>query len=394
MIPQFDDTPEEDGRGSNTALAKYNTPSLLSLNLDWLTVSVDEELPEHILSYLSALAADCCRDVPAIETHLSYRGADLLLSRTALGELVLKNDYLRLCVSSPYDRQMGMPAVQVALYSPCFWSAGTVSALAELQAWCDDLWAFHALPLRPSRVDVSLDLKNAPMPSVSEYSAFVNAFVRRSKVHRNIGNDQAIETIYLGSAKAAVKLRIYNKSLEMRKHGKDYYVPMWSENGYVEGDVVTRYEWQLGSGFLREWLGSDGSRVQTLSDLRSMLPAIFKYLTRSWVRHTVPSETDTNRNRWETSAFWQVVQRASWSLLVVPVEATRQGERKLQLERLKAQMFGCLKSVLALVPSGDQYDVSEIMQGLYRMMADYERDRQEPFQLAVWRRKMELAKVA
>lgn len=383
------------GRVSNTALSSPNTASLLSLNLDWLTVSIDEELPAHKLQYLCLMAQDLSRDVPAIETDLSYRGDCLLLSRTPLGELVLKNDYLRLCLSSPHDRSMGMPAAQVTIYSPCFWSNGPVVALSELQAWCDDLYEFHALPLRSSRVDVCLDLKDSLMPSVSEYAAFVRSFVRKSRVARNISNAENVETIYLGSAKAAVKLRIYNKSLEMVKHGKTYYEGFWSQSGYAVGDLVTRYEWQLGSGFLREWKGADGSRIQTLDDLRRMLPAIFQYLTHTWVRHTVPSETDKDHSeRWPTSDLWQTVQAATWSLSIEALPATRQGERKVQLDKLKAQLFGVLKSVLALIPSGYEYDHSEIMNGLYRMMVDYEKDKQEPFQLAVWRRKMELAKVA
>lgn len=387
--------PSPDGRVSNTALASPITVSLLSLNLDWLTVSIDEQLPAHMLEYLTLLAADCSRDVPAIETSLEYRGDVLLLSRTQLGEIVLKNDYLRLCLSSDYDRQMGMPAAQITLYSPCFWSQGIGAAFSELQQWADDLYSFHLLPLRASRVDVCVDLKNAPMPSVSGYSEFVRSFVRKSRVSRNIANDTAVETIYLGSAKAAVKLRVYNKSLEMRKKGKDYYSAMWSANGYADGDLVTRYEWQLGSSFLREWLGEDGSRIQTLDDLLRMLPSIYRYLTQVWVRQTTPSDTDADHSeRWPTTALWLVVQAAHFSLLVAPVQATRCGERKLQLDKLKAQMFGCLKSVLALTPGGAEYELDEIMSGLYRMMVDYEQMRQEPFQLAVWRRKMELAKVA
>lgn len=386
--------PSPDGRDSNTALSNRNTLSLLSLNLDWLTVSIDEDLPQHMLDYLSLLVADCSRDVPAVESSLEYNGSVLLASRTQLGEIVLKNDYLRLCISSPYDRAMGLPAVSVALFSPVFWSHGPVIAFDELQAWCDELWGWHLLPLRPSRVDIAVDLTGAPMPTVEGFPGYVKSMVRLSRVSRPIVNGDAVETVYLGSPKSAIKLRVYNKSLEMLKRGKDYYVPMWSKAGYVEGDMVTRYEWQLGSGFLREWQGEDGSRLETLDDLRRMLPAIFRYLTTKWIRHTVPSDTDHERDRWPTSPLWLLIQGAQWSLSIEPLPATRNGERKIQLDRLKAQMFGCLKSVLALIPGGPEYELDEIMNGLYRMLTDYERDRQEPFQLAVWRRKMELARAA
>lgn len=383
------------GRVSNTALANRNTPFLLSLNLDWLTVSVDEQLPQHMLDYLRLLVEDCSRDVPAVESALEYRGQPLLAAVTPLGEIVLKNDYLRFCLSSEYDRALGLPPAQFTLYSPCFWSAGAPAALSELQKFADELYSFHLLPLRPSRVDVCVDVAGSPMPSVAGYGEWVSRFVRRSKVSRNIANDVQVETSYLGSAKAAVKLRVYNKSLEMDKHGKDYYKAMWSENGYVEGELVTRYEWQLGSRFLREWLADDGvSRITDLVSLMQFLPCVYRYLTHKWVRQVVPSSTDKDRDRWPSSEFWVLMQSARFAFLVVPVEATRSAERKLQLDRLRAQMFGCLKSVLALVPGGSEYDLSEIVQGLYRMMIDYEVDRGESFQSAIARRRMVLAKVA
>lgn len=102
-----------------------------------------------------------------------------------------------------------------------------------------------------------------------------------------------------------ISARLYNKTKEIEKSGKDYFKPIWELRGWTEGQTVWRLEFQL----RREFLGQ--MSVNTFDDLVTIQNDIWRYCTEDWLRLAVDDGTE-NRNRWATHPVWQCLQRVAF----------------------------------------------------------------------------------
>ena len=76
---------------------------------------------------------------------------------------------------------------------------------------------------------------------------------------------------------------------------------MWSENGWEKGESVTRVEFQCRRKIIRQF------QIETLDDLFSKVPDLWKYLTVEWFGIRI-IQNDSHRTRWPASQFWRSVQ--------------------------------------------------------------------------------------
>ena len=84
-------------------------------------------------------------------------------------------------------------------------------------------------------------------------------------------------TIYIGSMKSDVLIRIYDKA---------------AERGYTDGTVWTRVELQLRD-----------SRALQYTKLKSSVGENFRAVLHNYLKYVIPSE-DTNKSRWEITEYW------------------------------------------------------------------------------------------
>ena len=71
--------------------------------------------------------------------------------------------------------------------------------------------------------------------------------------------------------------RLYNKTLEIEKSGKEYFFPLWKEGGWDDESTVWRLEYQ----FKREVLNEIG--IRTVQDLQDKKAALL------WLRNLPPN---------------------------------------------------------------------------------------------------------
>ena len=95
--------------------------------------------------------------------------------------------------------------------------------------------------------------------------------------------------------------RMYNKTLEIKRSGKNWFEHLWSENGWEKGKPVTRIEFQCRRKIIRMM------KIETIEDLFSIVPDLWKYLTVEWLAIRI-IQKDSHRTRWPASQFWRIIQ--------------------------------------------------------------------------------------
>ena len=162
-------------------------------------------------------------------------------------------------------------------------------------------------PMRITRLDLAVDLPGVAMAE-QDVEAWRRGWVGRSKVSKAVFDSRtgALQSVYVGSRRSAVFVRVYDKVAEAEKGGDlMWWRDVW---GGHEGPVC-RVEW--------ETKPSKGG-FESVADLDQYcereLIGLASYLVR-WGRLCEPSATDTNNRRWGVSALWSGVERAidEWS---------------------------------------------------------------------------------
>ena len=155
--------------------------------------------------------------------------------------------------------------------------------------------------IRITRIDVALDLFNESMKD-QEISLWQNGWVGRSKLSKLCFNSRTgeLETIYIGSRKSPVYLRVYDKKSQAIQEGDiEYWLDVWGNNY----ENVTRVEWEVKP--------REGNFSDDLSDFSKFngfsVVELMNYLLE-WGRLCIPDSADQNRNRWEETIFWQKVR--------------------------------------------------------------------------------------
>lgn len=353
------------GPDSNTGLSTYN---VLASQADYLTVSVMTEAPGDVVVYLSELLR-LSEGAPE-ETCLEFAGEPLYVkarSRTSPLSLHAEGwfDWRVLAV------QGAMVEAQITLYSAALWAYGLAEAVRLLQEWADAFYG-QSVTLIPARLDLCRDISGWSVPNAEGLQAFSDALVSRSRAissaYRKRQGRLCGETIYIGAPGGACRLTIYDKLAELARSKKTYYMAEWLRNGYSVGDSVTRFEWRLGRQFLREWVASDKRAMASIQDLLSNVPAIWDYLMRKQTRHISVSSSDSNRWRAPLSALWSVVASPFRPGEEGDVESGSRFRRTApDRDRLELQLFGCLRSRLALTPGGEDVDRDELSRGFLLM---------------------------
>ncbi len=136
-------------------------------------------------------------------------------------------------------------------------------------------------------------------------------FVTRKRQYSTIseiGNSKSLQTIYIG--KEPFKLRLYNKTLEMKKSKKeslmmDYFI----HNGFNEKDIIFNVEFQLNRQHLR--LFSIDSVNDLLSNAKSLFRASMDEI-RLVDLDSISKSTakSNNKNRATTLPIWEHIKNS------------------------------------------------------------------------------------
>jgi len=139
--------------------------------------------------------------------------------------------------------------------------------------------------------------------------------------------------------KGDLMARIYNKTKEIRKSGKEWFKEIWLAGGWDGKQTVVRFEFQSRRGFLKEM------SVDSFNDLLERLADIWRYYTHDWLKICIPG-SGSNQARWQCRDYWSLVQ-SSFNLFGEAFGVLRYKAKEVYYEHLFMQIRGCAISACA-----------------------------------------------
>ena len=262
--------------------------------VDSLYLSYPGKADRHVAEVLQELkeAAQSLHDTVQAKARYSVGEHTFTVSPRGRGRFafVLEDGWFRLELSNAGASVLPLAHVQVR--SEYLTSVGMTDSLLTLDRLLLEFGQVAA-PANLSRIDLFVDF----MTSLDLTGLPGAHWVKRCK-KRDIHEDSDYITGMTFGAGNEVSARLYDKTVEIKKSGKDYLKPLWAAQGWEEGQTVWRMEFQV----RRE--GLPKSLKIPASDTVPLLGGLWRYLTTEWLRLCVPSATDSTRARWPVHPFW------------------------------------------------------------------------------------------
>jgi hypothetical protein len=127
-------------------------------------------------------------------------------------------------------------------------------------------------------------------------------WVKRSKKRSIHEEADEVTGISFGGGNE-VSARLYDKTREILKSGKDYMRPLWALEGWDAAAQVWRMEFQI---------RREGLPLEMLCPAHEALALcgnLWRYLCNDWLRLAIPSQSDDTRSRWPTHPLWEDLSR-------------------------------------------------------------------------------------
>lgn len=160
--------------------------------------------------------------------------------------------------------------VWVKVSSGALWSLGLETVHENICQWLMSL-GLKPVANKVSRADLTVDTDELDL-SPWDRRCFVT---RADKV--SIHEEHGRLTGFTIGGGNPVMLRIYDKTVEVSKSGKDWMMTLWLQNGW-DGGKVWRVEYQCRRDLLREL------HIESIEDLNAKTRETWGYLSRKWFR--------------------------------------------------------------------------------------------------------------
>jgi len=289
---------------SNTVPLKYNPEKtkLLRFGVDSLYLSYPGVLSEEWDQKLSRL-----KELAQLEDELSNSVAQV----TICGHLfevrdkgagrfsyVLVDNAYRIQASN--SRSKSLPLAYVQISSEYLTHAGIEKAEEGLRHIVNTLGVVDE-PANISRVDLFADFcADCEMDAFEPLRDWVTR-VETLSLHYSHGRFSGWS---FGSG-GDIVARLYDKTLEVEKKSHKFYLhELWKATGWDGECQVWRMEFEAKRNALVSL------QLPKLSHLLPNQAALWQYLTENWLRLTVPTESDSNRARWNNHPLWDFIAAA------------------------------------------------------------------------------------
>jgi hypothetical protein len=228
----------------------------------------------------------------------------------------------------------------------------------EAVRWFDDLARGFTryLQFSASRVDVYADWQGWSL-TVADRCAFVGRATRRD-MHEE---SESLTGYEFGRRKTGtVSGRIYDKSLDVRLKGSDWWHEVWGER-YQLGAQILRVEFEFG----RKGLCQYG--VNSANDAVTRAPGLWKAATHDWLSHRVSTQ-DLTRSRWPVSPEWRQIQAASFAEHAIGLDRAQEGSKAGSLRKLLPGLVGYMANFAVQVGTSD---IDDTIAALPQYLRDY-----------------------
>jgi hypothetical protein len=290
---------------SNTAPATSNTP------LDPITRILAAGVDSLYLSYRGSLRPSVENLLRTIKDQAQSRDAELrALAQFPVGDylfevsdkgsrrfaFVLTDTSYRIELSKSSAESLPLAHVQIS--SAALAAYGVEQCVRELTSILVQLGTVDGDPT-VSRADLFADsLTDWDLSRIED-----EQWVTRAHDVARYGN-QGKRSGYTVGRGGDLSLRLYDKVLEILRHGKAHATRAWKLSGWDGEQAVWRAEVQFRRNVLRE-MG-----VQSVPDLLTHSSELWHYALEKWCRLAVPTADDQTRSRWPTHPFWSAVTNA------------------------------------------------------------------------------------
>lgn len=281
-------------------------PNIDTLIFSALTETYNQEilqLHEHLDSH-QELAKQTNKNVTIF---LGGQSFELLPNGARMYKYILHNNKYEIKLQQLYNERSSNYPIFIRLKSEFLWELRD-QAYHESIAFIELLLG-KVTQVKMSRVDLCCHTEKIEMNKLD-----INRFVTRSTYKEqhidNIENSNKVEVYRTGLevtglsfGKSPIRLRIYDKNLEIiQSSKKTWFKEIWSEHGVTENDTVVNVEFQLNREFFKAY------GIDTYEQLNNEILSIWQYLTEKWIRYVKKGRT-RNKNA-EVESFWYNIQHA------------------------------------------------------------------------------------
>jgi hypothetical protein len=227
--------------------------------------------------------------------------------------------------------------------------------------WCNEFAAnVLASPVvwQVSRVDLFADVQGWNILATDR-----RRFAARANSRRTYEDGDDLTGLQWGAGKS-ILARIYDKTVEIQKDGKDWWPSVWGSS-YEPSQHVIRTEFQVKRDALREF------GLHSPEQVLAARPMLWKYLTENWLSLREPSG-DSNLSRRPVDPDWLVIQTALLDADGIGKDLVRSGSLAGDLRRLIPALVGYATRFGALAGAVTMDDLLDV---LHDMLVDDERAR-------------------
>jgi len=230
---------------------------------------------------------------------------------------ILSDNAFRISLASMGAKRLPLAYVQIK--SDWLVFRGILEAVAELDVIIEQFgcYDFDEIQIKAnvSRADLFVDFVCAcPFDALP-----VAAWVSRAKRISTHTISRAF-TGYSFGLGGDMSARLYDKTKELEESKKDYLKKIWADKGWDGESTVWRLEFQFKRSVLIE------HEAGTVEALLSKLSALWRYSATSWLKLTIPSDTDSTQSRWPLHPVWEALAGIDWGMpdqgISIPVKAS------------------------------------------------------------------------
>lgn len=266
----------------------------------------------------------------------------------------------------------------VRLNADYLWSSpDLMTAIMRVNALLYDI--FHDMMyLQVSSVDLCVDVAGwQDITHLDRCHNFVSHARKRAEHYTGedislVDNSSGLkQTGFDFSKRGVMSCTIYDKTRELKKSGKSYFLDLWRARGWSEDDgPVWRVEMKFKRQALHELKTDSFHGIDDAYELVERLPILWAYATGhptggtnglpdGWLRCVLPNE-DTNRARWPTHPVWRLLQTAYMTVPEMPEHfgrIVRKRREEQNIDKGIVALLGYATSVAAWASKelGDDY---------------------------------------
>ena len=305
---------------SNTAPANCtDTESgtkILRHGVDSLYLSYTGALDQAIEDQLEHLKLAAQSEDPIIQTGAVFSIYDYAFEVLGRGKgrfpYVLQDNWFHLQLSRPSST---LPFCYAQLGSELLTRAGVEPSTEALTTLVSGLGKIGSAAT-VSRIDLCVDFTTSVDLSALPREAWVMRAHRYSTHH-----EQKIFSGFTFGMGGDISARLYNKTLEIKKSGKDYLLPLWQTGGWDGEATVWRLEFQIRRTVLAE------AGFRTVNEVLRSATSLWDYASTQWLRLAIPSLSDQTQTRWLDHPLWQILRAVEW------VDSAREPLQRIRKQR-------------------------------------------------------------